>query len=125
VYRFELKKVTSPLKFDIEYRGVVKAPQSNLEVFLSTTHKNPSSQHNEIKFMSKKVFYLQADKIGTTKLSIQSKAQEQVFEDKFLYICFESVTGCSITLTLKTILSRQHFNKLRLQQYRAHKEKIY
>jgi hypothetical protein len=58
IYRFELRKVPSPLKFDIQYRGGIKAHFSNLECYLSTHEKNPSHASHEIKFLAKSVFFL-------------------------------------------------------------------
>jgi hypothetical protein len=51
VYRFELRKVPSPLKFEIIYKNM-SALQSNLEVYMSTFDKNPSGTSCEVKFLS-------------------------------------------------------------------------
>jgi len=40
------------------------------------------------------------------------------FEDRYIYICLDSYSGCSITLGVKTIASRQDANKLALERYK-------
>jgi hypothetical protein len=115
----------SPLKFDVKYHDGVNPYQSNLEVLLSTVDKNPDSINHEVKFGAKTVYFLQSDKIGSTSTAnIQKDAdnqkgtsskngssliasnEEATFKDRFLYVCLSSFSGCSITLSIKTIVSR-------------------
>ena len=118
----------------------MKPYQSNLEVLLSTVDKNPDSANHEVKFGSQTVFFLQADKIGCTSTAnimraaeenkkggqsgarpapaLSSGNEEATFKDKFLYVCLNSYSGCSITLAIKTIVSRQALNKKKLEDYR-------
>jgi hypothetical protein len=124
----------------------MKPYQSNLEVLLSTVDKNPDSANHEIKFGSQTVYFLQADKIGSTSTAnilkeaesnkkgssgarapapMASGNEEATFKDKFLYVCLNSYSGCSITLAIKTIVSRQTLNKRKLEEYRKKREKEY
>lgn len=56
----------SPLKFEIQYHDNVLPHQSNLEILLSTTDKNPDFVNHEIKIYSLSTYFLQADKLGVT-----------------------------------------------------------
>lgn len=141
-YRFQLKGLPSPLMFDIKYNDV-PAEQSNMEMYLSTTHKTPNKEGHELRFLSKKQFYLQADKIGSTNtknkdesadkrpkdnlfLHPPSSNQVEEFTDKYLYICFDSTfLDVGITVTIKLIQSRQAKNKVKLQQYQQRREDTY
>ena len=94
-----------------------------MEIFLSSHDKNPTYERHEIKFYSKEVFFLTADKIGVT--STQNKLLEEqekgskgmgvnasqrddskFFRDKYLYMNLHSYSGCSITFAVKTVASR-------------------
>jgi len=71
----------SPLKFEIEYHGL-DCRLSGLEVFLSTCNKNPDPSNNEAKFYQKEVYYVQADKIGSTSIANQLIEAEKAAKNK-------------------------------------------
>ena len=48
----------SPLKFEIQYHDNVLPHQSNLEILLSTTDKNPDFVNHEIKIYSLSTYFL-------------------------------------------------------------------
>lgn len=135
-YRVLIADLPSPLKFEIKYHGL-DCRLSGLEVFLSTTNKNPDPEHYEAKFYQKEVYFLQAAKIGVTSIANQLLEAEKAaktknaialptkpdvnvkkFDDRYIYVCLNSYSGCSITMAVKTIASRQDANKLALERYR-------
>lgn len=65
-YRVEIKGAQSPIKVTIEYANG-SAKKANLEVFVSTTAKEPSMTDNEMNFFQEERFFLHAHKIGSTK----------------------------------------------------------
>lgn len=105
---------------------------------LSSTEVNPSNEKHEIKFASVDNFYLESDKFGSSNVKNAALAQssnnkaiyamamhackgcddrKKTFKDKYMYVSLNSYSGCSISLNIKTVSSRQDANKLALRLY--------
>lgn len=54
---------------------------------------------------------------------IQKK--EELFEDSYLYIGFSSYSGCSINLRVSAQKARNDLNKIKLEQHRLAREKMF
>ena len=51
--------------------------------------------------------------------------RKKLFKDKYMYVSLNSYSGCSITLNIKTVSSRQDANKLALRLYQEKRRTYY
>jgi hypothetical protein len=68
-YRISIEGLCSPIKFDFIYKSEMK----NLDIYLDTLNKAPTSKNCELKFSNVDQFFIFSHKIGQTNIDAAIK----------------------------------------------------
>ena len=88
VFRVRAKNCLTPASFKFDYPPNLKLSQIDFKVFLSTTHTEPNEKHHEKMAKLPSFFALKSD-------------DKEGFFCEYIYISLYSVTGCSVTVTVR------------------------